>query len=133
MSALAQKGQITASRRIRLDNRVFVPVDNSTGGLVDDRTRFHFWQDGEAFYADYFGGDVREGHIIGRFTGDRTGHMLYHCLTKSRELRAGRAVATFTVAPDGRLGMDLDWTWISGGDEAGVSRYEEVTGTGWTY
>lgn len=129
MSALTEN-PLVKSRRLSLDNRVFVPVINSEGGLVDERTRFHFWQNGDAFFADYYGGDVREGHIIGRFTGPRTGQMLYHCLTKSRELKAGRAVASFTLAEDGRLGMDLDWTWISGADETGTSRYVEVTGTG---
>lgn len=121
----------TQTRRFSLDNRVFVPVDNSTGGIVDARTRFHFWQDGDAFYADYFGGDVREGHIIGRFTGPRTGQMLYHCMTVDRQLKAGRALATFHLSDAGRASMTLDWRWISGGDENGRSQYEEIDGPGW--
>ena len=53
---------------LSLDNRVFGPVENSENGVVNNKTRFHFWQEGMVFYADYFGGDVREGHIIGQFT-----------------------------------------------------------------
>jgi len=131
VSAEAQS-QLIQTRRFSLDNRVFTPIDNSTGGIVDARTRFHFWQNGDAFYADYFGGDVREGHIIGRFTGPRTGQLLYHCMTNTRELKAGRAVVTFTLSDDGRVGMALDWAWISGGTESGQSYYEETSGTGWT-
>ncbi|WP_427452141.1 hypothetical protein [Litorimonas sp. WD9-15] len=95
------------------------------------RTRFHFWQNGDAFYADYFGGDVREGHIIGRFTGDRTGTLLYHCITKDRTLKAGRAVATFRLSDEGRVSMALEWSWISGGEGAGTSFYEEIPEHGW--
>ena len=117
--------------KISLDNRVFVPVENSDNGVAGGKTRFHFWQDGIVFYADYFGGDVREGHIIGKFAEDGTGDLLYHCLTTDRHLKAGKAKAVFSEMPDNRLAFDLDWEWISLDDKGedhswGQSRYEEV-------
>ena len=113
--------------KLSLDNRVFVPVENTENGVVSGKTRFHFWQQGIVFYADYFGGDVREGHIIGQFNKDGAGEMLYHCLTTAHELKAGKAIAVFTEYSDGRLSMALDWQWISGGASKGQSRYEEIT------
>ena len=109
-----------------LDNRIFVPVENSENGVVNGKTRFHFWQDGIVFYADYFGGDIREGHIIGKFAEDGTGDLLYHCLTTDRHLKAGKAKAIFSEMPDNRLAFDLDWEWINGDHSWGQSRYEEV-------
>ena len=94
--------------------------------MASGKTRFHFWQDGMVFYADYFGGDVREGHIIGQFTGDMKGEMLYHCLTTDKHLKAGKAVAVFSVMEDNRLAFNLDWEWINGDHSWGSSRYEEV-------
>ena len=116
---------------LSLDNRVFCPVENSENGVVNNKTRFHFWQEGMVFYADYFGGDVREGHIIGQFTDEMQGDMLYHCLTTNKHLKAGKARAVFSVMEDERLAFELDWEWISVDDEAsdqsnGQSRYEEV-------
>lgn len=113
--------------KLSLDNRVFIPVENSDNGVVSSKTRFHFWQQGIVFYADYFGGDVREGHIIGQFNDNGHGEMLYHCLTTDRDLKAGKATAKFSENQDGRLVMDLDWQWISGDESQGVSRYEEIT------
>lgn len=128
--------------RPSLDNRVFVPVENTENGVISGNTRFHFWQEGVVFFADYFGGDVREGHIIGQFDETGRGHMLYHCLTTERDLKAGKAVAVFTKLEDGRMAMDLDWEWISPSvtsDEEnsdnvktefnlkGQSRYEELS------
>lgn len=109
-----------------LDNRVFVPVENSDNGVVSGKTRFHFWQDGMVFYADYFGGDVREGHIIGTFNEDGTGALLYHCLTTDKQLKAGKAKAVFSTMDDNRLAFELDWEWITGDYSWGQSRYEEV-------
>ena len=113
-------------QKLSLDNRVFVPVENSDNGVVSGKTRFHFWQDGMVFYADYFGGDVREGHIIGTFDKDGTGDLLYHCLTTDKQLKAGKAKAVFFKTDDDRLAFELDWEWITGDHSWGQSRYEEV-------
>lgn len=113
--------------QLSLDNRVFVPVENTENGVVSGKTRFHFWQEGIVFYADYFGGDVREGHIIGQFNADGEGDMLYHCLTTDRNLKAGKATAQFTELEDGRVSMSLNWQWIDGDASTGQSRYEEIT------
>ena len=117
--------------KLSLDNRVFIPVHNSEDGVASGKTRFHFWQEGMVFYADYFGGDVREGHIIGQFTdeaqdGTPMGDMLYHCLTTDKTLKAGKARAVFSVMEDNRLAFELDWEWINGDHSWGQSRYEEV-------
>ena len=118
--------------RMSLDSRVFVPVENTDNGVISGKTRFHFWQEGVVFFADYFGGDVREGHIIGQFDETGRGHMLYHCLTTERDLKAGKAVAEFTKFEDGRMAMDLNWEWITEIDKpdesfTGQSRYEELS------
>jgi len=113
--------------RLSLDNRVFVAIANSEHGIVSSDTRFHFWQQGDMFFADYSGGDVREGHIIGQFTDETTGTMLYHCMTKDHALKAGEAKAQFAEVTGGRLTMDLNWRWLTGDQSAGTSHYEEIS------
>lgn len=118
-------------KKLRLDDKIFVPVENTDNGTVSGQTRFHFWQKGQTFFADYVGGDVSEGHIIGKLTGDVSGEMLYHCLTKDGRLKAGQASALFSELSDGRLAIDIEWQWLSGNkldadDPKGKSRYEEV-------
>jgi hypothetical protein len=118
---------VKSRKTVSLDNRVFVPVENTENGVVSGKTRFHFWQQGVVFYADYFGGDVREGHIIGKFNAEGQGEMLYHCLTTDQDLKAGKAIADFIETDTGGLAMELQWQWISGDGTQGRSRYEEVT------
>jgi len=112
--------------KLSLDGRVFVPVENTDNGTVSGLTRFHFWQQGDVFFADYSGGDVREGHIIGQFADEMTGDMLYHCLTTDKMLKAGQAMAKFSALDETRLTMEIDWQWLNGDKSGGQSRYEEV-------
>jgi len=114
---------------LSLDRRTFIPIENSAGGVVDERTQFHFSQQGKNFRADYTGGDISAGHIIGQFTSARSGQMLYHCLTTNGVLKAGRADAVFAKTKDGDITMSLSWTWVSGADGSGTSEYIEMKET----
>lgn len=100
---------------LTLNNRTFIPFENSEGGVVDERTQFHFTQTGQDFTADYQGGDILSGHIIGRLTDGQTGEMLYHCQTTANELKAGQASATFKTTDSGQIRMSLKWEWLGGG------------------
>lgn len=108
---------------LTLDNRTFIPFENSEGGVVDERTQFHFTQTGRDFSAKYQGGDIKSGHIIGRMTTDLAGEMLYHCQTTANELKAGHASATFKTTEMGQIRMSLKWKWLGGGTGSGTSEY----------
>lgn len=118
---------MTGKPPINLDMRIFAPTQNSEGGVVDDRTQFHFRQSGNSFTADYSGGDIRHGHILGQFTGEMTAQLTYHCLTTDNQLKAGQADAVFTSTGDGRAEMALEWVWVSGAQGSGTSHYLEIT------
>lgn len=108
-----------------LDGRVFVPVQNAAAGTVTDQTRFEFSQNGTNFTARYHGGPITDGHILGQFHGPVKAELLYHCVTKEGELKAGQASATFSALTDGRVCIDMCWRWLNGEGE-GMSRYEEI-------
>jgi len=114
---------------LSLDNRIFVPIENSESGVVDVRTEFHFSQTGTRFQAIYAGGEIQSGNIIGHFTGEQSGKMLYHCETQDGVLKAGRADATFEEDEKGKLIMFLNWEWVFGADGAGQSKYVELSET----
>ena len=108
---------------LSLNNRTFIPFENSEGGVVDARTQFHFTQIGQNFAAEYQGGDILSGHIIGRMSNDLTGEMLYHCQTTGNKLKAGHASATFKTTDTGAIRMSLKWKWLGGGTGSGTSEY----------
>jgi len=50
--------------------------------------------------------------------------MLYHCITTSNELKAGKATAQLTTNSDGRIELHLQWEWLTS-EGAGKSVYVE--------
>ena len=109
-----------------LDGRIFAPVHNTVGGTVTDETKFHFHQSGNNITADYAGGDVKTGLIIGIFVKPDTAKLIYHCLTIDDQLKAGEALAHFNVNDSGVLCIDMHWRWLNGEQTSGTSHYEEI-------
>ena len=109
-----------------LNGRVFVPVHNTIGGTVSDAIEFTFKQSGHDISADYSGGDVAAGHILGTFTKQDTAKLVYHCRTVAGELKSGEALAHFSVNEAGKICIDMQWQWLNGDQASGTSHYEEI-------
>ena len=109
-----------------LDGRMFCPVHNSTSGTVTDATKFRFQQNGDNITADYAGGEIETGHIVGKFTSPDTAQLIYHCLTNNGDMKAGQAQARFAVNDAGILTIDMQWQWLNGDKSSGTSHYEEI-------
>ena len=108
-----------------LDNKAFVLLENSELGTVDQATIFNYKQNGNIVTADYHGGQIHHGKIVGKLESNKM-TMLYHCLTKDGELKAGQALAKITKGSDNKLRLDLDWKWIGDHSGSGSSCYLEV-------
>jgi len=50
--------------------------------------------------------------------------MLYHCITSSNELKAGRATVQVSSNSNGRIELHLKWEWLTS-KESGESVYVE--------
>lgn len=87
----------------KYDGRVFVSLENTENGEVDERTRFAYHQNGFSVWADYAGGDIVRGHLVGTTDEDGRLHFLYHHLNTAGELRAGECNSIPQKLPDGRL------------------------------
>ena len=55
-------------------------------------------------------------HLVFRANG-------LECVTVSDELKAGRALARFSQAPEEPLRMHLDWQWLTGDQSKGTSEW----------
>jgi hypothetical protein len=108
-----------------LNNKTFVLLQNSENGEVNADTIFKYNQEGNLVTADYYGGTIRYGKIIGDLQGDRM-DMLYQCITTDNELKAGKALAHLSLTDDGKIKMKLDWMWLTNDNNRGVSEYVEV-------
>ena len=109
---------------ISLDGRVFVGVTNAESGEVGPLTTFTYCQDGDVIWADYSGGQILRGFLVGTRNGKRL-HFRYAHLGADRQTATGVCDSVLEVLADSRLRFHESWVWESRSG-AGTSIVEEV-------
>lgn len=100
-----------ADRPDDLDGRTFAASAVSGPGDVDDRTRFRYRQDGEVVWADYSGGSVVRGHLVGLRHGARLDFRYVH-LDTAGTTATGHCESVVERVGE-RLRLHERWRWES--------------------
>ena len=108
-----------------LDGLVLAPVADQAAGQVGTRTRFRYHQQGAEIWAEYAGGDVVRGHLVGTRSGDRL-DFRYVQLGHDGTTSSGHCVSAVVELPDGRVRLEETWEWESQSGR-GTSVVEQVT------
>jgi len=112
------------ARDTDLDGRRMVGVSNSADGEVGRATVFSYRQDGGVVWAEYGGGAVIRGYLVGTRDGDRL-HFRYSHLGVDGLTSGGVCESIVEVLPDGRVRLHENWTWESR-PGSGTSVVEEL-------
>ncbi|KAA0931778.1 hypothetical protein [Streptomyces apricus] len=107
-----------------LDGLVLAPVADQAPGQVGTRTRFAYHEEDGRIWADYAGGDVVRGHLVGTRDGDRL-DFRYVQLKTDGSTSSGHCVSEVTETSDGRVRLAETWEWESQ-EGSGTSVVEEV-------
>lgn len=107
-----------------LDGRTFAPRSRADAGEVDAETRFRYHEADGVVWADYDGGEIVRGQLIGTREGD-TLDFRYVQLNLAGQTSSGHCVTRVSELPDGRLVLDETWEWESRPGN-GTSAVEEV-------
>ena len=83
-----------------------------------------YFQDGDLVWAEFSGGHLRAGRLVGRCGPDGRIEAAYCQVMADGGVVAGSCVSTPTVLADGRLRLTERWRRIDG--TSGVSEIEEV-------
>ena len=105
---------------------MFRSISNTENGEVGSDTVFHYHQEGSTVWADYAGGEIRRGHLIGSMLEDGRLEFLYHHVNTAGELSAGRCTSRPEALSDGRLRFLETWQWMTGDESSGTSIIEEI-------
>ncbi|CAL9291900.1 hypothetical protein [Streptomyces sp. SudanB91_2054] len=108
-----------------LDGLVLAPVADQAPGQVGTRTRFAYHERDGVVWAEYAGGDVVRGHLVGTRQGDRL-DFRYVQLKADGGTSSGHCAATVVELPDGRVRLEESWEWESQRG-SGTSVVEQVT------
>lgn len=118
MSALA------APETVPIDGKIFAGVTNSGTGEVGAATRFHYRQDDDIVWAEYSGGAILRGYLVGTRTAD-TLNFRYSHVSTDRLTANGVCESRIEVLDDGRVRFHESWAWESR-PETGTSVVEEI-------
>lgn len=111
---------------INYNGRIFRSYSNSPEGEVDARTTFRYHQSGNIVWAEYAGGKIRFGQLLGVVLPDDKLEVRYQHINEAGELMTGLCLSTPEVLPDGRLRLHEAWQWTCGEHASGASIVEEL-------
>lgn len=101
------------------DGRLFGPLEPTPGSVVG-----HYHQQDDLVWADFAGGPVRTGRLVGVRDAAGVIEAAYCQIMTDGEVVAGRCLSTPTVLGDGRIRLTEQWRRADG--SSGVSYIQEL-------
>lgn len=111
---------------INFDGRTFVSIQNTENGEVSSETLFHYKQRDRIVWADYSGGGIVIGHLVGTVDDNGVLNMSYHHINEHGELMTGLCKSTPEILEDGLIRMHEQWQWTCKDHSRGHSIIEEI-------
>ncbi len=111
---------------INYNNRIFKPVSNTENGETSNQTIFLYKQEGNVLSAEYSGGKILKGHLIGLV--DEKGHidMRYHQVNNKGYLMTKKCTSKPEILENGKIRLHENWEWTSHDKSKGKSIIEEI-------
>ncbi len=106
-----------------VEGRFFTAVENSESGEVSDQTVFRYHQKGNIIWAEYSGGSVVKGFLLGTMDEKHCLHFTYQHINRAGEQKSGSCDSE-PREENGRLRFYEKWKWTMG--EEGTSVIEEI-------
>ena len=114
------------SSTINYDGRKFVPKMNSENGEVSEQTIFLYHQNGSLLWAEYSGGDILKGSLMGFVSDNGELDFVYHHINRDMKVKTGKCHSVPTVMENGKIKLSEQWEWTSGDFSKGESLLVEV-------
>ena len=106
-----------------VDDKFFTAIENSEAGEVSEKTVFCYHQKGNVIWAEYSGGSIVKGFLIGTMDEKHNLHFNYQHMNSSGEIRTGSCDSEPQIE-NGKLRFNEKWKWTMG--EEGTSVIEEI-------
>lgn len=93
-----------------LNHRKFKSLHNSANGEVHDGTIFHYRQEGRLIWAEYQGGKIQKGFLVGQMVGEYLAFTYQH-LNTNFELMTGKCKSLPELNEAGKIILHEEWEW----------------------
>lgn len=99
---------------------------NSDNGSTSEETIFQYWQKGRLVWADYQGGKILMGNLMGVVAENGTINMHYHQIEEGGKIKTGVCTSVPEILEDGRIRLHESWKWTCDDFSIGNSVIEEI-------
>jgi hypothetical protein len=110
---------------VNYNNKLFRPIRNTENSETSNETVFHYRQTGNILTAEYSGGKIKYGHLIGLVEESGNIDMRYHQVNDKGELMTGICKSTPEILANGKIRLHEKWEWTSNDKSKGQSILEE--------
>lgn len=110
---------------IDLNNKKFKSLSNSDNGEVSDATIFHYYQQEQCIWAEYHGGEIIRGFIVGKIVNDQL-EFTYQHLNTAFELMTGKCISSPAINESGKITLHERWQWTCRDFSIGESILVEI-------
>ena len=111
---------------INYNDKLFRAVSNTPNGETSTDTVFHYKQDYNIVTAEYAGGKILKGQLIGLVDAAGNLEFCYQQINDKEEIMTGTCVSTPELLSNGKIKLHEKWKWTSGDLSAGESVIEEI-------
>lgn len=105
-----------------VNDRQFIAIENSESGEVSAQTIFCYHQKDDTIWAEYSGGSVIRGFLVGTIDNQNHLHFNYQHINTAKILKSGHCDSVPKIV-NGKLRFYEKWKWTDG--EEGESVIEE--------
>lgn len=114
------------SAGINYNGRKFIPKMNSENGEVSAQTIFTYHQSRNLLWAEYSGGDIWKGSLVGTVLSNGELDFVYHHMNRDMQVKTGKCHSVPTILENGKIELSEKWEWTSGDCSKGESLLVEV-------
>lgn len=111
---------------IDYNGKLFRPIESAENSETSNQTVFVYKQDGNMLTAEYAGGKIKKGHLIGIVDENGKIDMRYHQVNVDGEIMTGLCFSIPEILDNGKIRLHEKWQWTSGDLSHGESILEEV-------
>lgn len=111
---------------INLNKKIFKALSNSDNGEVGDDTVFYYSQKDNIISAEYSGGEIIKGNLIGKQLEDGKFDFVYHHINSNGALKIGKCLSSAILVENDKIKLLEEWQWLSDDFSSGTSELIEI-------
>ena len=130
LTLLLTSSLLCASEPISLDRVNMNVISTDACGVVNEQTIFHFSQKDGVVQANYAGGKIKQGYLVGRFTSENQLEFSYCQMQIDGKLDNGASKCDVSKDANGTITLTEHFEWASRPGEFGTNVFKELPSTG---